>query len=90
MIGLGVGKDRLVATNTSSFGSGLDALLPEAEIRTIAPASHFAALGPCKPAGAAVLAEEADDPVCTDAPGSDRNTVLTDIIDAVAAHFELD
>lgn len=89
LVGLGAGTDRLLATDTSSTGSGFETLVPGARVEVVAPASHFTALGPCKPAGAAILAEEGDDPVCTDPAGSDRAAANARIVAAVAAHFGL-
>lgn len=89
LIGLGEGSDKLSATDTSATGSSFDALVPEASIKIIAPATHFTALGVCKPAGEAILEEENDDPVCSDPAGTDRAKVLDNIIEALADHFEL-
>ncbi|WP_271951773.1 alpha/beta hydrolase family protein [Ruegeria faecimaris] len=89
LIGLGDGADRLNATDTSALGSNFEALVPQAAVMTIAPATHFTALGLCKPAGEAILIEEQDDPVCTDPGGTDRAQVLDMIIDSLAAHFDL-
>ncbi|KZL29098.1 alpha/beta hydrolase family protein [Pseudovibrio sp. WM33] len=89
LVGLGEGTHRLNATDTSAMGSNFEALVPQASVKTIAPATHFTALGLCKPAGEALLIEEQDDPVCTDPVGTDRTQVLNTIIDALADHFEL-
>jgi predicted dienelactone hydrolase len=89
LIGLGQGKDRLQATDTSLTGSNFESLLPAARVEHIAPAIHFTALGLCKPAGAALLAEEKDEPVCTDPAGTDRKAVLHKIIELMAQHFKL-
>ena len=89
LIGLGQGKDRLDATDTSAAGSNFEALLPSATVEIIAPANHFTALGLCKPAGEALLIEEKDDPVCTDPPGTNRQLVLDQIIEMISAHFKL-
>lgn len=89
LIGLGQGKDRLEATDTSATGNNFEALVPAARVEVIAPAHHFTALGLCKPAGAALLAEENDDPVCTDPPGTDRKAVDDRIIALLAEHFNL-
>ena len=40
--------------------------------------------------GASILAEEGDDPVCTDPVGSDRAAVTAQILTAIADHFGLD
>ena len=89
LIGLGQGKDRLEATDTSATGSNFETLFPAAKVEHIAPAMHFTALGLCKPAGAALLLEEKDDPVCTDPAGTDRKAVLDRIIELLAKHFKL-
>jgi len=90
LIGLGEGEDRLEATDTSATGNNFEALLPTARVEVIAPANHFTALGVCKPEGAALLAAENDDPVCTDPPGTDRKAMLDRIIELMAEHFRLD
>ena len=89
LLGLGTGSDRLLATDTSVNGSGFETLFPAAKVKVLAPASHFTALGPCTPQGAAILEEEQDDPVCTDPAGADRADVNARIVTAVAAHFGL-
>lgn len=86
--GLSEGPDKLSATDTSATGSHFDAFVPEASIQIIPPATHFAALGVCKPAGAANLEEENDDPVCSDPAGTDRATGLNALIEALADDFE--
>ena len=90
LIALGDEADRLEATNTGARGSNFEALVPQATVTTIAPATHFSALGLCKLGGEALLALEKDDPVCTDPAGTDRSRVLKGIIDALAQHFELE
>jgi predicted dienelactone hydrolase len=90
LIGLGDGDSRLFATDTSAAGSNFEALFPQAKVERIVPASHFTALGVCKPNGAAILKEEKDDPVCTDPAGTDRKAVMATIIKMIAAHFDLD
>jgi predicted dienelactone hydrolase len=90
LIGLGNGDQRLHATDTSATGSNFEALYPAARVERIVPATHFTALGLCKPDGAAILADENDDPVCTDPEGTDRAAVTAKIISLVAGHFKLD
>jgi predicted dienelactone hydrolase len=90
LIGLGDGQDRLPATDTSALGSNFEALFPAAKVEHIVPATHFTALGLCKPDGAAILAEEKDDPVCTDPVGTDRKVVMKRIIVLIAKHFGLE
>lgn len=90
LIGLGQGEDRLYATDTSGAGSGFGALVPGARIETLAPAYHFTAMPICKPEGADILANEKDDPVCTDPAGGNRKDVHDRIIALMARHFGLD
>ncbi len=89
MIGLGEGKSRLYATDTSATGSNFEILIPKANTEVLTPATHFSALGLCKPKGAAILVDEKDDPVCTDPQGSDRKKITRRIIDLIAQHFAL-
>ncbi len=93
LIGLGAGADRLVATDTTSNGSGfgprLTAARPDTKIVEIAPAAHFTALLPCTDKGALILEDEQDDPVCTDPAGTDRVAVHHQIIAEVAGFFGL-
>ena len=70
IIGLGAGEDRMLATDFDQ--SSFTTLVPRARIEHLAPAIHFTAMPLCKPAGAAILREENDDPVCTDPAGTDR------------------
>lgn len=90
LLGLGEGESRLAATDTSAKGSNFEALFPDAKIEHLVPATHFTALGLCKPNGAAILEEEKDDPVCTDPIGTDRKAVMNMIIASIARHFQLD
>ncbi len=89
LIGLGDGDSRLAATDTSAGGSNFEALFPAAKVEKIVPATHFTALGLCKPAGASMLEDEKDDPVCTDPIGTDRKVVMAKIIAMIAKHFKL-
>lgn len=87
LIGLGAGADRLNATDFEA--SGFEQLLPDAQAHWIAPGVHFTAMPLCKPAGAAILAAEADDPVCTDPEGTDRAQVHAQIIAMAAQQLSL-
>ncbi len=89
LVSLGNGEDRLPATDFSAAGSNLIAILPDAEVLEIAPAAHFSMLPTCKPAGAAILAEEQDDPVCTDPKGADREAIHARVLAETAAFFGL-
>ena len=89
LIGLGTAETRLPATDFSETGSGFAALVPGAEIETMAPAAHFSALLPCKPEGPAILAAENDDPVCDDPPGTDRAALHKRIVARIAAFLGL-
>jgi len=89
LIGLGQGADRLPDTDFSAPGTTLTSILPLARIEVIAPAFHFSALPVCKPAGAAILAEDNDDPVCSDPSGTDRAAVHDRITRSIGRYFGL-
>lgn len=89
VIGLGNETERHYATDTTAHGSGFDALVPNAKIKVISPATHFTAMPICTAKGAAILESEKDDPVCTDPPGTNRAAVHDQIIALMAAHFGL-
>nr|WP_272212920.1 alpha/beta fold hydrolase [Marinicella sp. W31]MDC2878848.1 alpha/beta fold hydrolase [Marinicella sp. W31] len=76
-------KNLMKAADVSETGSNLVARLPDAERVVIAPAHHFTFLAECTPDGAALLAEEQDDPVCDDPEGADRASVHARVVDAI-------
>jgi len=79
----------MYATDTSERGSGFETLVPEARVETLAPATHFTAMPLCTENGESILADEKDDPVCTDPAGTNRKAVHDKIIDLAAQHFGL-
>ena len=87
LFGLGDGQDRLVATDFDA--SGFVHLVPQASVERLVPAFHFSMLPLCKPAGAAILKEENDDPVCTDPDGADRAALHQSVIDRIAIDLKL-
>ncbi|PTX57093.1 putative dienelactone hydrolase [Litoreibacter ponti] len=87
LIGFGDAATRMLATDFDA--SGLRALLPEAQAHQLVPGVHFTAMPLCKPAGAAILAAEEDDPVCTDPDGTDRAAVHDAIIALIADQLGL-
>lgn len=89
LIGLGQGADRLPDTDFSTPGTTLTSILPWADIEVIAPAYHFTAMAVCKPEGAKLLAEDNDDPVCSDPPGTDRSSVHDRINRSIGRYFGL-
>lgn len=89
IIGLGTGNDRHYATDTSERGSGFEALVPNAKVEVLAPATHFTAMPLCTDKGAAILESEKDDPVCTDPPATNREAVHDRIIELLSKHFKL-
>jgi len=89
LIGLGQGTDRLPDTDFSTPGATLTGILPGASIEVMAPAFHFSALPVCKSEGAKLLAEDNDDPVCSDPPGTDRPLLHKRIIQLIGRHFGL-
>jgi predicted dienelactone hydrolase len=89
VIGLGTGADQHYATDTTARGSNFDALVPNAKKITLAPATHFTGMPVCKAAGSSILAEEKDDPVCTDPAGTNREAAHNRIILLMSEHFKL-
>lgn len=81
--------DRLPATDVGPDGSDLAARLPGATYTVVAPAAHFTFLAPCKPGAVEILAEEDDDPVCSDPAGTVRSTVHEALIADIAAALGL-
>ena len=93
LIGLGEGEQRLYATDFSEAGNGFLELLQGSHSASshidVSPANHYSALRQCKAMGAAILADEGDDPVCTDPSGADRAEIHDQIIHAIASSFNL-
>ena len=87
LFGMGEGEDRLAATDFDA--SGFVDLVPRASVERLVPAWHFSMLPLCKPAGAAILEEENDDPVCTDPEGADRAALHQSVIDRIAIDLGL-
>ena len=77
-------QDRLKTGDVSEKGSNLANRLEKADYQVIAPSYHITFLALCKPEGAAFLAEEQDDPVCTDPEGADRAEIHERIVGAVS------
>ena len=72
LMNLGIGRDRLLAADSGPTGNGLSETLPKAAFFELAGSNHFTFLGLCKEGGAALLAEEGEDPICDDPAGTDR------------------
>lgn len=81
--------DRLGAVDVGPDGNDLGGRLPGASYTVIAPASHFTFLGTCKPGAAGLLAEEGEDPICTDPEGADRAGVHAQLMEAIASGLDL-
>lgn len=87
LVSLGQDESRLLATNFDL--AGLSSAIPQADVISIVPATHFSMLPVCNPHGAAILEEEGDDPVCTDPAGTDRAAVHGTVIAAIASKLGL-
>ena len=87
LFGLGQGEDRLVATDFDA--SGFVGLVPHASVERLVPAWHYSMLPLCKPAGAAILKEVNDDPVCTDPDRGDRAALHRSVIHRIAIDLGL-
>lgn len=83
LINLG-GAERWPAVDVGPAGSGLSGRLPEGAYAVFGPANHFTFLAVCKPGGAELLAEQDDDPICSDPEGADRASVHAQIVERVA------
>ncbi|WP_150525052.1 alpha/beta hydrolase family protein [Roseibium sediminis] len=84
LITLGTKKANWKATDTGPSGSGLDTRLENGQPVLIEPANHFSFLAHCKPAGADILAEEGEDPICDEPEGGDRGQAHSKVVKAVA------
>lgn len=80
LINLGTNETLWPSVNVSAQGFNLVGRLKNATYTQIAPAHHFSFLALCKEKGAELLAEEGDDPVCTDPANSDRADVHRRVI----------
>ena len=87
VIGFGGAGDRMLATDFDR--SGLSGLLGDRKVNRFDPAYHFSAMPLCTASGAAILAEENDDPVCTDPQGSDRAAIHDRIVGLIAEDLGL-
>lgn len=87
VIGFGGDGDRMLATDFDR--SGLSSFLGDRRIERFDPAYHFSAMPICTSAAEAILAEENDDPVCTDPAGSDRAAIHASIVDLIAEELGL-
>jgi len=81
-------RDRFLAADVGPKGSNLVARLSDVTYREIGPANHYTFLAECKPEGAALLAEEKDDPVCDDPAGTDRADIHQRIVETVVAFLK--
>lgn len=75
---------RLPAVDVGPDGNGLAQRLPGADYAVVAPASHFTFLAPCQAGAAQILAEEGEDPICSDPDGVDRRAVQARLAGIVA------
>lgn len=81
---------RLPAVDVGPDGNGLAQRLSGAAYTVVAPATHFTFLAPCRAGAAEILAEEGEDPICTDPDGVDRRAVHAALVDIVARGLGLD
>lgn len=86
LIALGDEQTQMLATDVHK--SGFAAQAPTAEVTVLAPAMHFSAMPLCKPAGAAILKAENDDPVCTDPEGTDRSAIHAAVIETIVSKMK--
>ncbi len=78
---INLGTDaRLHAADVSDNGSAFQSRLPKASYTEIAPANHFTFLASCHDGAEGMLAEEGEDPICTDPANTDREAVHLEIV----------
>jgi predicted dienelactone hydrolase len=80
---------RMGATDVGPQGNDLARRLAGANYAVLAPANHFTFLGTCKAGAVEMLAEEGEDPICTDPEGADRVETHNRLIEAIAANLRL-
>jgi predicted dienelactone hydrolase len=88
LINLGT-EHRLPAVDVGPDGNGLSSRIAGATYEVVAPAAHFTFLAPCQPGAVEILAEEGEDPICTDPEGVDRREVHARLVDLIAAELGL-
>lgn len=77
------------AVDAGPEGADLVTAIPDATHRVIDGAMHFSFLALCKPGAEEMLAEEGDDPICTDPEGSDRAAIHGRIIAEIRGFLDL-
>ncbi|OXT02717.1 hypothetical protein B7H23_07495 [Notoacmeibacter marinus] len=82
-------EHRLPPVDVGPEGSDLARKLPDVTYSSIAPASHFTFLAPCKENASRMLAEEEDEPICDDPAGTDRRAVHDRIAERIAQFMGL-
>ena len=90
LINLGDAETQWAATDAGPDGADLIGRIPGAQLTRLAPAWHFSFLGECTPAGAEILIEEKDDPVCDEPKGGDRAVLHGKAIAEIAGFLGLD
>lgn len=80
--------DRLPAADVGPMGNDLAAHIPHSSYTIIAPANHFTFLAECKPQAQQILAEDDDDPICTDPAGASREDVHRRVLAYIAAALD--
>ncbi|MDO5632331.1 MAG: hypothetical protein Q4G22_10890 [Paracoccus sp. (in: a-proteobacteria)] len=89
LVNLGEGADLIAAANAGPDGHDLVTRIAGTTYSVFAPANHFSFLAPCKPGAAEILAEEDDDPICADPPGTDRPALHQALIADIAGALGL-
>ena len=90
LVNLGDAETQWAATDAGEAGADLEGRIPGAKLVRLAPAWHFSFLGECTPAGAEILIEEKDDPVCDEPKGGDRAALHRKAIAEIAGFLGLD
>lgn len=83
-------EHRLPAVDVGPNGNGLAGRIPNAEHHVVAPANHFTFLAPCQIGAAEILAEEGEDPICSDPANVDRRAVHAELVRIIALELGFD
>ncbi|MDO5641058.1 MAG: hypothetical protein Q4G26_01535 [Paracoccus sp. (in: a-proteobacteria)] len=89
LVNLGEGADLIAAADAGPDGHDLVTRIAGATYSVFAPASHFSFLGTCKPGAEDILADDDDDPICTDPAGTDRPALHQALIADIAGALGL-
>jgi predicted dienelactone hydrolase len=87
---ISLGEETLIpAADLSETGSNLSGMLRNATQVIVSPASHFTFLAECKPGADQLLAQEGEDPICSDPETTNRAAIHDQIVKHIARFLNL-